>query len=589
MLNPKIKKVRLGDLLIQQQQITATQLEQALADVKKTGRRLGRVLIEQGHITEPDLNHFLAEQLGLSFVDLKKFKFKPETARRLPETHARRFRAIPLEETPTGFLVGMVDPTDIFAMDELDRILQAPITPAIVSEPELLRTVDMIYRRTDEIASLAGELGEEMAEGAIDLSQLIKQDDVSDAPVVKLLQSLFEDAVQVGASDIHIEPDEKELRIRQRVDGMLQEQVMKEKHIASALILRLKLMSGLNISEKRLPQDGRFHIRVKNRNIDVRLSTLPVQHGESAVMRLLDQSAGILELEQLGMDTEMLRRFRRLVHHPHGMVLVTGPTGSGKTTTLYAVLNELNQPDKKIITAEDPVEYRLSSINQVQVKSAIGLTFSSILRSTLRQDPDIILVGEMRDQETVEIGLRAAMTGHLVLSTLHTNDAITTANRLIDMGAEGYLVAASLLGVIAQRLIRKVCDNCAQPYEPDAHEQSWLNATLGDKAKGLKLQKGAGCQYCHDTGYQGRFGIFELLEIDAPLADALRQNDSALFTRLAMSRPHFKPLVHSALEYAGEGLTSLDEVFRIAGEIEEHEPATDAEASAEPNPADNTD
>jgi len=576
MLKVKPKKIRLGELLVHHKKITTEQLDQALVEQHSSGRKLGRVLKDCGYISDAELAHFLADQLAIPYVDLKRTTYDPEVARRLPETHARRFRVMVLEDTPTGFVVGMVDPTDIMAFDELTRILQAPIKPAVVSEPELLQTLNMVYRRTDEISNLAEELGAELTEDAIDLTQLMAQAEVIDAPVVKLLQKLFEDAVQVGASDIHIEPDEKVLRIRQRVDGVLQEHVMKEKQIAAALILRLKLMSNLNISEKRRPQDGRFQVRVKHHKVDVRLSTMPIQHGESAVMRLLDQSAGMLTLDHIGMDPVMLQRFRKMFRHPHGMVLVTGPTGSGKTSTLYSVLSELNQPDKKIITVEDPVEYRLPRINQVQVHSAIGLSFASILRSTLRQDPDIILVGEIRDQETAEIGLRAAMTGHMVLSTLHTNDAITTANRLLDMGAEGFLVAASLLGVLAQRLIRKVCTTCAETYQADAHEMAWLNTMLGAQAlENMALKKGVGCQHCHNTGYRGRFGVFELLEIDGAMVDALRKQDATLFSKMALAQPGFKPLVHSALSHALNGETTLDEVFRIAGEIEELEPVTE--------------
>ncbi|MCF6283344.1 MAG: GspE/PulE family protein [Candidatus Polarisedimenticolaceae bacterium] len=571
-----MKKIRIGDLLVQQGKITNLQLEEALVDQKKSGRKLGRALIDLGYIDESELNHFLSRQLNIPFIDLTKHKLSTEVVQKLPEMSARRFRVIVLDETPSAFIVGMVDPTDMFAHDELARILKRTIKPALVCEQHLLRSIDMLYRRTDEIMDLAGELGDELAEGDIDLARLVSSDEVTDAPVVKLLQKLFEDAVQVGASDIHIEPDEKVLRIRQRVDGVLHEHVMNEKQIAPALILRLKLISGLNISEKRLPQDGRFHIRVKNQKIDVRLSTMPIQHGESAVMRLLNQSSGIIELDNMGLDARFLKQLRRLVHHPHGMVLVTGPTGSGKTTSLYGVLNELNKPDTKIITVEDPVEYRLPRINQVQVNSGIGLTFSSVLRATLRQDPDIILVGEMRDQETAEIGLRAAMTGHLVLSTLHTNDAISTANRLFDLGAEGYLLAASLLGIVAQRLVRKVCDGCAEPYEPDAHEQAWLKTMLGEEEyEGFKMMKGAGCQYCNQSGYRGRFGIYEILEIDKELADALSRGDLEMFANKAQKSPGYRPLLRAALDSVATGMTTLDEVFRIAGEIKDSDTATE--------------
>jgi len=562
------RKIRLGDLLVQEKVISETQLQQALTEQKKTGRKLGRTLVELGFLDEDQLLDFLSRQLQVPFIDLRRYMYKAEMVRKLPETLARRFRAIVLDDSREEVLVGMADPMDIFAYDELARILKRPVQMAVVREAGLLHVIDMVYRRTEEISSLAEELGQEMSDSAIDLAALAQGEEVADAPVVRLLQTLFEDAVQVKASDIHIEPDENLLRIRQRVDGVLQEQVMKERHIAPAVVLRLKLMAGLDISEKRLPQDGRFNIKVKNRSIDVRLSTMPVQYGESVVMRLLDQSAGILSLDHLGMPDVLLERFRKLIHRPHGMVLVTGPTGSGKTTTLYAALSELNQADRKIITVEDPVEYRLARINQVQVHTKIGLTFASVLRTALRQDPDIILVGEMRDQETAQIGLRAAMTGHLVMSTLHTNDAITTANRLLDMGAEGYLVAASLLGVIAQRLVRQVCDRCTEDYRPSDQERVWLGEVLGARAELAEFRHGRGCPHCNNTGYRGRLGIFELLEIDRAMGDALRRCDTAQFAHAAEASATFRPLVRAALDYAMAGVTSLEEVLRVAGEVE---------------------
>ncbi|HEC85988.1 MAG: hypothetical protein DRR08_12515 [Candidatus Parabeggiatoa sp. nov. 2] len=392
--------------------------------------------------------------------------------------------------------------------------------------------------------------------------------DINEAPVVKLVQSLFEDAMQMRASDIHIEPDENVLRIRSRIDSMLHEQIIPEKRIISSLVSRLKLVAGLDISEKRLPQDGRFNLTVKDKTIDVRISTLPVQYGESVVMRLLDHSEGILNLAQLGMPTKLRQRFEHKLTHAYGMLLVTGPTGSGKTTTLYAALNLLNRPETKIISIEDPIEYRLPRVNQVQVNSDIGLTFSSVLRSALRQDPDVILVGEMRDEETAEIGLRAAMTGHLVLSTLHTNDAISVVNRLMDMGAKDYLVAASLRAVIAQRLLRRLCGSCRTAYTPNVQQQAWLTSVLGKSAKQAQLQHGIGCAHCHNTGYHGRVGIFELLEIDAQLADLLTQGDVATFTRIAKQRPGYQNLSQAALQLTMRSITSLEEAERISGGLE---------------------
>jgi MSHA biogenesis protein MshE len=388
--------------------------------------------------------------------------------------------------------------------------------------------------------------------------------------VVKLLQSIFLDAMQVRASDVHIEPDETVLRIRQRVDGVLQEQVVKERRITSALVLRLKLMSGLDISEKRLPQDGRFSIKIKERKVDVRLSTMPVEYGESVVMRLLDQTDGVTDLENVGMPADMLERFRRLIHMPHGLILVTGPTGSGKTTTLYGALQELNDVGKKIITVEDPVEYRLHRINQVQVNPKIDLSFARVLRSALRQDPDILLVGEIRDTETAEIALRAAMTGHLVLSTLHTNDAVSSAMRLVDMGTEGFLAATAIRAVLAQRLVRRLCEYCCTEHDPSPRDRAWVEKVSGvTLAPAQRLQQASGCHRCNNTGYRGRIGVFELLVINDEMADALRRTDSSAFVKAARASRGYQPLVKSAVLDAISGVTSLDEVFIVAEQIDE--------------------
>lgn len=578
------RKIRLGDLLVEHQVISAEQLQQALTEQKKYGRKLGQTLVDLGHIGESELLNFLAQQLNVPVVDLRHYQFDPEIVRKLPETHARRFRAIVLEDKNSEYLIGMADPTDIFAYDEISKHLHKPIKLAVVREAELVRTFDLVYRRTEQISHLAEELGQELSESDFDLDQMIERDDVVDAPVVKLLQSVFEDAVQMHASDIHIEPDEKVLRIRQRIDGMLHEQEMKETRIAPALVLRLKLMAGLDISEKRMPQDGRFHIRVKQHNVDVRLSTMPVQHGESVVMRLLDQSGGVLELDHLGMPANLVEKFRKNITRPHGLVLVTGPTGSGKTTTLYAALSELNQSNVKIITTEDPVEYRLPRINQVQINNKIGLTFPVVLRTALRQDPDVILVGEMRDQETVQIGLRAAMTGHMVLSTLHTNDAISTADRLLDMGAEGFLLASALRAIVAQRLLRRVCKSCSEAHQLSQQERSWVAVLDEQQLVGKNYQHGKGCPYCNNTGYNGRIGVYEILEPDASMLRALRQNDQEGFIQAAKSSKSYKPLSLSGLELAAQGVTSIQEVMRIANELDgdlpEYRPAhIDAEDS----------
>ncbi len=574
------QKTKIGDLLVKNKAISEAQLAEALAEQKRTGHKLGRVLVQLGHIGEDQLMEFLSHQLEIPIVDLKHYQFRPQVVRRLPETHARRYRAIVLSETPDGLLVGMADPTDLFAQDELARLLKSPVQLALVRESELMSTIDMVYRRTEEISSLAEELDQEMGDGDIDLARLEAEQDPGDAPVIKLLQSMFEDAVQIGASDIHIEPDEKVLRIRQRVDGQLQEQVIDNRRIASALVTRLKLMANLNISERRLPQDGRFNIRVKNRTVDVRLSTMPIQYGESMVMRLLDQSAGLLDLEVLGLPDDMNRRLNRLIRNPSGMILVTGPTGSGKTTTLYAALNRINETHSKIITVEDPVEYRLPRINQVQVHEKIGLDFARVLRTALRQDPDVIMIGEMRDRATVDIGLRAAMTGHLVLSTLHTNNARSTVIRLLDMGAEGFMVADALDAVIAQRLIRRVCASCAEPVTMDDQQRAWIrDLSDGEDIDLAGFRAGAGCTQCGNTGYRGRIGVYEMLEIDESLREALRREDTGAFMNAAGRAAGFRPLVRCALDYAARGISSLDEVLRLAGGLPE---LLDPKADSEP-------
>ncbi len=563
------KKIRIGDLLIEHRIISREQLDTALAEQKKSGRKLGRVLIENGYLTEDQLLDFLGRQLNIPYIDLMRYHLNPEIVRLIPETHARRFRALALEEGRESLLVGMADPTDIFAYDELARVLRRPLQLAVVRESSLLKAIDLMYRHTEEISGLAQELDQEMSAYDVDLGQLGGSASLTDAPVVRLLQTMFEDAVQVNASDIHIEPDEHDLRIRFRLDGVLRVQTTAERRIASALLSRLKLMAGLDISEKRLPQDGRFNVRVRDKSVDVRLSTLPVQYGESAVMRLLNQTTGVLDLSQLGMPEAQLARFRRMIHSPHGMVLVTGPTGSGKTTTLYGALRELNKPALKVITVEDPIEYRLPGINQVQVNSRIDLTFARVLRSVLRQDPDIVLVGEMRDQETAEIGLRAAMTGHLVLSTVHTNDAVSTPARLLDMGAAPFLIAASLRGILAQRLLRRICESCSEPSALEPGLRVLVEQELGRPADGLEFRRGRGCTYCNHSGYRGRIGIYELLEMDDSLLAALHRADPLAFAAAARAQPGFLSLRRSAIDLAARGLTTMDQVLRATFGLEE--------------------
>jgi MSHA biogenesis protein MshE len=560
-----LKKIRIGDILLQNNVITQEQLDQAVILQNKGKKRLGEALVELKLISEVDLSRLLAEQLNIPIIDLATYAIEPKIASQLPEVYAIRYQCIILKKTPDGFLVGMTDPMDIFAYDEISRILKSSISVALVKKSDLEKKINVVYRRDTEITNFASELGvvldkEVGGPDALLPAQLI------DAPVKKFINALFEDAVHLHASDIHIEPDATALRIRLRVDGVLQEQVLDQKNIAPAITQHIKLMANLNIAEKRLPQDGRFSLGISNKMIDARLSTMPIEHGESVVIRLLDQSTERVILDQCGMPDDMLIKFRQLVHAPNGVILVTGPTGSGKTTTLYAALSELNSSEKKIITIEDPVEYQLERICQVQVKPKIGLDFARVLRSILRQDPDIILVGEMRDNETASIAIRAALTGHLVLSTLHTNDAASTAIRLLDMGLPGYIVAATLQGVVAQRLIRKNCDRCREVYELSVIEKEWLARVAPPEMSAKTFYFGKGCNHCANIGYSGRIGIYECLIPTPDMISALVSEDQMKFLNLARVSMKGQSLLDQALSRALDGLTNISEVIRISGE-----------------------
>jgi len=563
------EKVRLGDLLANQKLISMEQLQFALDQQKRTGRKLGRVLVDNAFVTEDQISEALAKQLNIPYINLKYYNVNLEIVRRLPENQARRFRAIVLEERNGALLIGMTDPTDLFAFDEISRILKRDIDLAVVTEGQLLETVDRVYRRTEEISGLARELSEDLGDSYIDFGAMSDSVGLEEAPVVKLLQTMFDDATQVRASDIHIEPQETRMQVRFRIDGALHMQTEADSKIAPSLVLRLKLMAGLDISEKRLPQDGRFSVRVREQAVDVRISTLPTQYGESVVMRLLNQSSGILGLDKLGMPPDMLKRFREIISRSSGMVLVTGPTGSGKTTTLYAGLAEINTIDQKIITVEDPVEYRLPGINQVQVNEKIEFTFSVVLRAAMRQDPDVILVGEMRDAETAQIGLRAAMTGHLVFSTLHTRDTAGTLFRLVDMGVPRFMVASSVQAVLAQRLVRRVCESCAEPHQPSVQEIEWLgNEGLTQETWG-KLMHGRGCSHCNGSGYFGRMAVYEMLEMNQAIADAAAHEKASHFMDVAREHLKGKTLLDAAVKEMKLGRTSVAEVMRITNQVED--------------------
>lgn len=575
------KRLRIGDVLVQSGIITNDELLQALDYSKENNVKIGKAVVSLNFATESDICEALGQQLGMPvFSDLSKLTIDSVTVSMLPENLARQKRALAISQSfneNTGnnvVTVVIADPLDYPGRDEIqDKLEPNEVDFVIAPEMEIVHYLSQLYKNNDTIAKYANQLQTEVNQSAFELNsmeQLSVTDGLSDVAVVNLLRSVFEDAVSSKASDIHIEPDVDLLRIRQRIDGNLAEQTLNNVDIAPAIALRLKLMAGLDISEKRLPQDGRFPISIGGKNFDVRLSTLPTQYGESIVMRLLNQSDGLLSLDSTGMPPELLVRFRAQLHRPHGMILVTGPTGSGKTTTLYGALNELNNPNVKIITVEDPVEYRLPRIQQVQVQTKVGLDFAKVLRSCLRQDPDVILVGEMRDLETAEIGLRGAMTGHLVLSTLHTNDAVSSALRFMDMGAAGYSVAGSLKAVLAQRLVRKVCPKCVKAYTPTQLEMNFIEDALGIPVETQKQHEfkmgnnGRGCQFCNFSGYKGRVGVFEFLELSQKMMDALRREDHEAFSREALADEGYKPLSHMAYHYATKGITTLEEVIKVS-------------------------
>lgn len=560
----KTLKTQLADLLLNAKLVTSEQLNHALELQKTSGLSLEEQLLQEGFITENELLNILAEQLNLKVVDLDNYQINNKTFKSLPETYARRFQVLLLEDNPDYALVAMNNPLDLMAQDELRKILKKPIKIALVRKNDLLKVLDLVYRHSDDITLQAQALKEEMSEEIERAISIEEGATKIDAPVIKLLNTLFADAIQMKASDIHIEPAEKVIRIRLRIDGVLNEQIIEGTSIAPIIASRLKIISGLNMAEKRLPQDGRFQINMNGTILDIRLSFLPTPYGESMVMRLLNQSHQRLDFSTLGMETDILEQFRHIIHRPHGIVLVTGPTGSGKTTTLYAAINELNKAEKKIITVEDPIEYRMDRIIQVQVNEKIGLDFVRVLRTILRQDPNVILIGEMRDTETTTVAIRAALTGHLVLSTIHTNDSINSIMRLLDMGIPSYLVATSIQAILAQRLIRLVCTNCKTTYKPTTEESLWLEHIDNELPRSTVLSKGKGCNFCNHTGYFGRKGIYELLELNEPMKWAISKNDFASYAAEAKNKLKGKLLVSQALNLVAQGNTTISEAIRVS-------------------------
>ena len=559
-------KVQLGTALVEQGIIKPEKLQAALAEQKRHGRQLGRILVDMGACSEEQVARVLSEQLHVPYIDLRRYEVVPDTVRLISEQQARRFRTLVLEERNGVVLLGMVDPSDLRAQDELADLLKKPIDVALITNEQLIQTVDRIYRKTEQISEYAKEVERDVE--VVDLAQMSAEITDEDAPVVRLLQTLFDDAVQVRASDIHIEPQERKLVVRFRIDGVLHIQAEAELRIASALMVRMKLMAGLDIAEKRLPQDGRIAIRAGHHKLDVRMSTMPTQYGESVVLRLLMQSGGLIDLEKSGMPDFIFKRFDKIIQAPHGIVLVTGPTGSGKTTTLYGALSRLNEPGVKILTCEDPVEYRIAGLNQVQVNEKIELGFARVLRSFLRQDPDILLVGEIRDQETAQIATRAAMTGHLVLSTLHTNDAATTPGRLLDMGVPGYMVASTLLAVLAQRLVRVNCQYCSEPTMPSTDELEWVKHFIDSSPDPGLFKRGKGCTRCNGVGFAGRRGVYEFLEMTPPLAAAIHAENAPVFEAEARKQLGIRTLGRNAVDLVLQGRTTVAEAMKVVNSVD---------------------
>jgi type IV pilus assembly protein PilB len=565
--------LKLGEMLIAAGLITEDQLTTALAEQKRVGGRLGTNLVRLGYLSEEELAKYLEKQHGVSSVLLANHKIAQSILDLVPTEVAAKYSCIPLERVGKMLTVAMVNPSDVLAIEDLRFTTGYEIRPVVATEAAVRKAVEQYYQAQGMLDEVMKDIGGQET-GEVEVMDRADEDEdemtelaaaVESAPIVKLVNSILLEAVERRVSDVHIEPYEKELRIRYRIDGILHEVMRPPYRMRKAIVSRLKIMAKLKIAEKRLPQDGRIKVRIKGRPVDLRVSTVPTLYGEKMALRVLDRAATSFDLVALGFEEEPLTDFVRAVSSPFGIVLVTGPTGCGKTTTLYAALNKINAPDVNITTAEDPVEYSLLGINQVQMREAVGLTFASALRSYLRQDPDIIMVGEIRDQETAEIAIRASLTGHLVLSSVHTNNAAATITRLINMGVEPFLVASTVNCVESQRLVRKVCDNCKEPTKPNP---ALLKDVGIDPAelKDVTLYKGKGCSQCSNTGYRGRIGIFEVMVVTSRLRELILDRTPTDQLARAAQEGGMVTLREAALKKAKEGLTDISEVVRETAE-----------------------
>ncbi len=559
---------KIGDILIEQGSITHQQVKEAL-EMQKNGnkKRLGEIFVEIGAITREELYEVLQYVYETEYVDLSNYVIDPEVISLIPEKTALRLKLIPVSKNDNELVIAMANPLDVIAIDFVREHTKIKRIKSLMAPEEDILSAITNYYELGEYDDIIEKLGEEIVfkeeEGEEDSNKL---EAISrEAPIIQLVNMLIVQGVKDRASDIHVEPSAKGLLVRFRIDGMLHDVRTLPNTIKSAVTSRLKILAKMDIAERRLPQDGRFQVKFGTREVDLRVSSIPTVSGEKVVLRLLDKSKGLIKLEQLGFLPKQLEEFKSIIFNPYGIILLTGPTGSGKSTTLYAALNEVNSKEKNIITVEDPVEYKLNRINQIQVKPKINLTFANTLRSILRQDPDIIMIGEIRDAETAQIAVQAALTGHLVLSTLHTNDAASAVTRLIDMNVETFLISSSVIGVIAQRLVRVICENCKEEYEPGKDIISGLDIKTNPNGDGkIKLYRGAGCPICKQTGYYGRTSIYELFVLDEDIKELIIKKASSNIIKDAAIKKGMKTLKESGMEKVFQGITTIEEVLRVS-------------------------
>jgi len=547
---------RIGDILVEQGVITPAQLQEALGRQRKTRERLGRILIEMGAATERQIAQALADQLGLPVVNLTAQRIDPSAVRLVPEVLARKRRILPIALDGDALVIATADPLDVFAVDDVAIAARRPVKSVVAGESEIASAIERVYGMGAAAHAVLGDLADAGAEA-------VPEEEGEDTPAVRLVNMLLSQAVKDRASDVHIEPGEHEVRVRYRIDGVLHTVMTVPKGVHPALVSRLKVLSRLNIAERRLPQDGAFATEIDGKPVDIRVATAPTIFGERASLRLLDKARGVLTLEQLGMYSEVRRRYEAVIRQPYGIVLVSGPTGSGKTTTLISTLAMLNSADRNIITVEDPVEYQLPGVSHIQVNPRSGLTFAAGLRAILRHDPDVIMIGEIRDVETAEIAVQASLTGHLVLTTIHTNDAAGALTRLADMGIEPYLIASGVICVVSQRLVRLLCPHCRQPDAPLPEVLAWLKSLVPEPLPAPQFHRAVGCAQCRHSGYLGRTGIFELLPVTEGIRWHILARSSAADLAEAARREGMTDMRADGMLKAMRGLTTVEEVLRV--------------------------